>query len=71
MAGLIKRKLNIHVGFHNAPMRRVICPECGNGGGSPWPCYCHRCVEKGEEVMMLPSSNNRIISNWCEVAPNV
>lgn len=71
MTQLIERKVNIHSGFNDAPMRQVTCPECGQGGGSSYPCYCHRCAENGEEVMMLPSSNGTVRSNWCEVLPRV
>lgn len=66
-----ERKINIHKGFTGLPMRQVTCPECNQGGGSEYPCYCHRCHESGEDVMMLPSSNGRIVSNWCEVLPRV
>jgi|19_taG_2_1085344.scaffolds.fasta_scaffold13280_4 hypothetical protein len=63
-----ERKINIHAGFRNAPMRQVACPECGGVGASTYPCYCCNCRTRGnQEVMMLPSSNGRIISNWCEV----
>lgn len=61
----MENKINIHRGFSGQPMRQVTCPECGHGGGSEYPCYCHNCYES--KVMMLPSSNGRIIANWCEV----
>ena len=41
----------------------VTCPECGAGGGSSGPCYCHKC---DYHVMMLPSINGRITGNWGE-----
>ena len=37
---------------------RVVCPDCGAGGGSDSPCWCHVCDSK---ALMLPEH-----SNWSE-----
>jgi hypothetical protein len=38
---------------------RVICPDCGSGGGSHYPCWCSECEPR---VLMVPYR-----SNWNEV----
>ena len=48
------------------PMTGVTCPDCGHGGGSEYPCWCHKCHKLGEKILMLPSTNGRITSNWGE-----
>lgn len=53
----MQRKIN------ELPMTRVICPDCGSGGGSTYPCWCHVCNYR---VLMLPATNDRIKSNWGE-----
>jgi hypothetical protein len=64
----MENKIDIHRGFSGQRMRQVTCPECGHGGWSEYPCYCSKCHERDKSrVMMLPSSNGRIIANWCEV----
>ena len=42
---------------------RVICPECGAGGASSYPCWCHMCDYK---VLMLPACNDHIMCSWSE-----
>jgi hypothetical protein len=63
-----ERAVNIHKGFSNSTMRQVTCPDCGISGGSEYPCYYHRCET---DVMMLPSCNGRIRSNWAESRTDV
>lgn len=62
----MSNQINMAKGFNNKKCIGVTCPECGAGGGNKYPCWCHFCHEKGEKVMMLPSCNKRIISNWSE-----
>lgn len=60
--------IEIQKGFTGAEMRGVVCPECGSGGGSRYPCWCHSCHANGEKVLMLPSVNGfTFVSNWSEV----
>jgi hypothetical protein len=62
-------EVNIHLpgGCSGLKMQGVVCPECGYGGGSSYPCWCSHCHDKGEKVLMLPSVNKfTYVSNWCE-----
>lgn len=61
-------EINIHAGFKDKPMRGVVCPECGAGGGSRYPCWCHKCHDKGEKVLMIPSVNKfTFVQSWSEI----
>ncbi|AII27470.1 hypothetical protein B8b_019 [Pseudoalteromonas phage B8b] len=56
--------MNIQYGVPDLPRRTgVTCPDCGAGGGSKLPCWCYVCEYR---VMMLPSVNGYINSNWSE-----
>lgn len=45
----------------------VICPECGAGGGSEQPCWCHNCRElTGQKVMMVVRVAGEQGMNWIE-----
>lgn len=64
-------EINIHAGFSGSPMKRVVCPDCGAGGGNRSPCWCHKCHEVGVKVMMLPACNDRLTCNWSELVKGV
>ena len=62
-------EVGVHLpgGFSGAKMQGVVCPECGYGGGSSYPCWCSRCHEVGEKVLMIPSVNRfTYVCNWSE-----
>ena len=40
---------------------RVVCPDCGSGGASSYPCVC-KCG-----ALMLPTPVNNKFKNWNEV----
>ena len=46
---------------------RVECPDCGSGGASGGPCYCHKC---NYDVMMLPIHSG-LMKNWVEYEKQV
>lgn len=52
--------------INELPMTRVMCPDCGSGGGNQYPCWCHECHNLGNKVLMLPAGNTHIKSNWTE-----
>lgn len=61
--------MEIHMsgGFSGAKMQGVVCPDCGHGGGSSYPCWCSRCYDKGNKVLMLPSVNKfTYVCSWSE-----
>lgn len=55
--------MKLNANYFACKTTRVICPECGAGGGNSGPCYCHNCDGR---VMMLPACNDRITGNWIE-----
>ncbi len=56
--------MNIQYGIPELPnFTGVTCPDCGAHGGSKKPCWCYVCEDR---VMMLPSVNDHIKSNWSE-----
>lgn len=60
-------EIHIQGGFKDRPMRGVVCPECGSGGASKYPCWCWECHQKGDKVLMLPSVNKfTFVQNWAE-----
>lgn len=55
-------------GFYDFEITGVVCPDCGSGGGSRYPCWCHKCNDK---VLMLPCTNGfTYVNNWSEHARN-
>lgn len=62
-------EVNVHLpgGCSGLKMQGVVCPECGMGGGSSYPCWCSRCHDNGVKVLMLPSVNGfTYVSSWPE-----
>lgn len=60
-------ELNMARGFSGLKIQGVVCPDCGAGGGSRNPCWCHECHKKGVKVLMLPSVNKfTYVSSWSE-----
>ena len=47
-------------------INELTCPDCGSSGGSQYPCWCYHCHKLGEKILMLPSVNRHIKSNWGE-----
>lgn len=52
-------------GFSEDVYHRVVCPDCGSGGASKSPCFCHKCPGR---VLCLPACNDHIECNWAELA---
>lgn len=56
------------MGYSFKNIMRVVCPDCGAGGGNRGPCWCHKCHELGIKVLMLPACNETIEKNWTEAS---
>jgi len=45
---------------------RVMCPECGAGGGQDLESYHPKCHICEKDVYMQPANNTEIVCTWNE-----